>query len=63
MYRFNHRPTFTIHEDAWVKSDHLQELALIFGWNYYYDTYPMSAEEEKLAQTMRAYWARFAKNG
>ena len=63
VYLFSHRPSCTFHEDEWVKADHLQELGFLFGWNYYYDEYPMTEEEENLAQKMRAYWARFAKNG
>ena len=63
VYLFSHRPSFTFHEDEWVKADHLHELGFLFGWSYYYESYQMTKEEEEFGKVLREYWTSFALNG
>ena len=60
VYKFSQRPQSSFHE-AWVGADHAHDLVYLW-WNES-DKYPFSAEEQKFAKALRAYWANFAVNG
>ncbi|GCB77502.1 hypothetical protein scyTo_0020582, partial [Scyliorhinus torazame] len=68
LYEFQHRPSvYATRRPEFVKSDHADELAFVFGNLFLEDGFKLLAngtEEEKvLSKTMMAYWANFAKKG
>ncbi|RXN18284.1 carboxylesterase 5A-like protein [Labeo rohita] len=67
MYEFQHRPSiFKDLRPSFVKADHGDELAFVFGacfWDGYIKVEPLTEEENQLCRTVMAYWANFIRTG
>ncbi|KAF7650791.1 hypothetical protein LDENG_00120570, partial [Lucifuga dentata] len=68
VYEFTHRAEiYNQSRPSFVKADHADDIAFVFGgcfWNGHVQMIgAFTKEEEKLCQTMMAYWANFARAG
>uniref|UniRef100_A0A7M4EBD6 Carboxylic ester hydrolase n=1 Tax=Crocodylus porosus TaxID=8502 RepID=A0A7M4EBD6_CROPO len=62
LFEYQHRPSlYRDTKPAYVKADHADEVAFVFGGPYLADE--ATEEEKHLSRTLMKYWANFARNG
>uniref|UniRef100_A0A7M4ED91 Carboxylic ester hydrolase n=1 Tax=Crocodylus porosus TaxID=8502 RepID=A0A7M4ED91_CROPO len=66
LFEYQHRPSlYRDTKPAYVKADHADEVAFVFGGPYLDEgsCYEATEEEKHLSRTLMKYWANFARNG